>query len=149
VYDDLQVIELRTLESLEAASLLLAAQGLPTDDLRDPTIMLVGAFVADALVGVIGLQACDEVALLRSLAVDPTHRDRGIAAALCERVFVLAGERDLYLLTESADGYFVRMGFEPIERATVPTAIRATAQFSTLCSSSARIMRRALSRSGR
>jgi amino-acid N-acetyltransferase len=143
VYDDVQVMELRTLDSLDAAKALLAAQRLPTDDLPDPTITLVGAFVNDALVGVIGLQVCDEVAMLRSLAVDPADRDRGIAAALCEHVFVLAGERDLYLLTESADRYFARLGFEPVERENVPAAIRATAQFSALCPSSARVMRRA------
>jgi amino-acid N-acetyltransferase len=137
------MMELRTLDALDAAALLLAAQQLPIDDLDDSTITLVGAFVNDALVGVIGLQACDDVAMLRSLAVDPAHRDRGIAGALCERVFVLAGERDLYLLTESADGYFARLGFEPVERAAVPAAIRATQQFSALCPSSARVMRRA------
>jgi amino-acid N-acetyltransferase len=136
-------MELRTLDSVEAASALLAAQRLPTDDLHDPTITLVGAFVNDALVGVVGLQACDDVALLRSLAVDPAHRDRGIAAALCERLFVLSSDKELYLLTESADAYFARLGFEPIDRATVPAAIRATAQFSALCPSSARVMRRA------
>jgi amino-acid N-acetyltransferase len=137
-------MELRTLDSFDAAAALLVAQRLPTDDLHDPTITLVGAFVDDTLVGVIGLQVCDEVAMLRSLAVDPAHRDRGIAAALCERVFVLAGERDLYLLTESADGYFARLGFEQVERANLPAAIRATQQFSALCPSSARVMRRVL-----
>jgi amino-acid N-acetyltransferase len=136
-------MELRTLDRIDAAAALLAGQRLPTDDLHDPVITLVGAFVNDTLVGVIGLQACDDVAMLRSLAVDPAHRDRGIAAALCERLFMLAGERDLYLLTESADNYFARLGFEPIDRATVPAAIRATAQFSALCPSSARVMRRA------
>ena len=135
-------MELRTLDSLAVAAALLAAQQLPTDDLDDPTITLVGAFMDDTLVGVIGLQVCDDVTLLRSLAVDPAHRDRGIAAALCERVFVLAGARDLYLLTESADSYFARLGFEPVERESVPAAIRTTAQFSALCPSSARLMRR-------
>jgi amino-acid N-acetyltransferase len=138
-------MELRTLDSFsfDAAAALLVAQRLPTDDLHDPTITLVGAFMNDALVGVIGLQACDDVAMLRSLAVDPAHRDRGIAAALCERVFVLAADRDLYLLTESADDYFARLGFKQVERANVPAAIRATAQFSALCPSSARVMRKA------
>jgi amino-acid N-acetyltransferase len=143
VYERVQVTELRTLDSVDTASALLAAQGLPTDDLHDPTITLVGALVDEALVGVIGLQACDDVAMLRSLAVDPAHREQGIAAALCERVFVLAGERELYLLTESADRYFARLGFEQVERSNVPAAIRATAQFSALCPSSARVMRRA------
>ncbi|MEO8846313.1 MAG: GNAT family N-acetyltransferase [Kofleriaceae bacterium] len=110
--------------------------------LDDPNITLIGAFVDAVLAGVIGMQACGEVALLRALAVEPAYRDRGLAAALCERVFVLAGERDIYLLTESADAYFARLGFEPIDRATVPAAIRATAQFGALCPASARVMRR-------
>jgi amino-acid N-acetyltransferase len=151
VYDELQVMELRNIDvdSLDIASALLAAHELPIDDLRDPSITLIGAFEEGALVGVIGLQACDDVALLRSLVVAPERRDRGIAAALCERLFVLAGTRELYLLTESADAYFTRLGFAPVARAEVPAAIQATAQFSALCPSSARVMRRVVSRNGR
>src|SRR5512139_1977086 len=132
---------LRTLVPADMAAVraLLAAAELPTEDIDDPSISLVGAFDGDALVGVIGLQACGGVGLLRSLAVAPSHRDRGIARALCERVFEMTGERamtSLWLLTTSAKDYFTRLGFEPVPRAEAPEAIRSNAQFTALCPSS-------------
>lgn len=134
------MIELRPIEP-GAARDLLASVELPIDDLDDPSITLIGAF-DDKLVGVIGMQACGPVALLRSLAVARDHRDRGVARALCEAVYALAGERPLWLLTTTARDYFARRGFEVIERDEVPAAIRTTAQFSNLCPASAHVMRR-------
>jgi len=93
----------------------------------------------------VGLQDCDGVGLLRSLAVRLQDRGRGIARQLCERVFALAIERrhaSLWLLTTSAKDYFTRHAFEAVPRETAPDSIRATVQFSSLCPSSARVMRR-------
>jgi len=140
-------VRLRALVPAESPEVraLLAASDLPTDDIDDASISLVGAFDDDALIGVVGLQACGGVGLLRSLAVAPGHRDRGIARALCERVFEMAGERameSLWLLTTSAKDYFTRRGFEAVPRDEAPEAIRTTAQFTALCPSSAHVMRR-------
>ena len=130
----------------DAARALLVANELPVDDLGDPAITLFGAFAYGSLAGVVGLQSYGTVGLLRSLAVAPEHRDRGIAHALCERVFELARARSLaplYLLTTGAADYFTRHGFVAIERDLAPPEIRASAQFATLCPASARVMRRA------
>ena len=142
-----QLVRLRVLAPAElpAVRALLAASDLPTDDIDDASIWLVAAFDNDALVGVVGLQACGAVGLLRSLAVAPGHRDRGVAGALCERVFELARAREmesLWLLTTSAKDYFTRHGFEAVPRDEAPEAIRTTAQFTALCPSSAHVMRR-------
>jgi len=130
-----------------AARELLAANELPTDDLDEPSIILIGAFDGGALIGVVGLQSFGEVGLLRSLAVVPAHRERGIARVLCERVLELARERSLaavYLLTTSAADYFLRHGFVAIARDAAPPKIRASAQFSSLCPGSARLMVRSV-----
>jgi amino-acid N-acetyltransferase len=127
-----------------AAAALLAAADLPIDDLADPTVQLLGAFDPE-LVGVIGLQVCGDVGLLRSLAVDPAHRARGIARLLCSALFERCRElhlHDLYLLTTSAADYFPRLGFAAIDRAQAPDSIRHTAQFTSLCPSTAVVMRR-------
>ncbi|MBX3157292.1 MAG: GNAT family N-acetyltransferase [Deltaproteobacteria bacterium] len=132
-------------DALEAARMLLRASDLPADDLPDPAIRLLGAFDGDELLGVVGLQTCDATGLLRSLAVRPVARDRGIARALCERVFALAdgqGLDGLWLLTTSASAYFTRHGFRAVDRNTAPLAIRETAQFASLCPSTAIVMRR-------
>ena len=130
---------------MPSARALLAAADLPTDDLDDASISLVGAFDGDGLAGMVGLQTCESLGLLRSLAVRLERRGSGIARILCERVFDLATNRSmpaLWLLTTSARDYFTKHGFEVVPRVDVPDAIRATAQFSSLCPSSAHVMRR-------
>jgi len=124
---------------------LLASSELPIDDIDDPSITLIGAFDDAVLAGVIGLQDCGGVGLLRSLAVTPQHRDRGVARLLCERVFAMTAERkleSLWLLTLSARDYFTRHAFVEVPRETAPAAIRATAPFGSLCPASAHVMRR-------
>jgi amino-acid N-acetyltransferase len=140
-------VELRdlTAEDMPRARALLASCELPTDDLDDASIALVGAFDGGALVGVIGLQSCGDAGLLRSLAVDPAHRDHGVARALCDRVSEVARAREmreLWLLTTTAEAYFTRLGFMLVEREAAPAQVRATTQFASLCPATARVMRR-------
>jgi amino-acid N-acetyltransferase len=137
-----------TIQSLDRTAMpdarsLLTTSDLPTDDIDDPAIALFGAFAGDTLVGVIGLQSSDGVGLLRSLAVAPEYRDRGIARLLCERVIEAARDMpSLWLLTTTAKDYFLRHAFEVVPRTEAPEALRATAQFSSLCPSTAHVMRR-------
>lgn len=130
---------------LTAVRALLAASELPVDDLMNPAISLIGAFHGRDLVGVVGLEACGWVGLLRSLAVADAYRGRGVARELCASLFALAAERGLetlFLLTTTAADYFARLGFVPIHRDAAPPAIQATTQFVSLCPASARVMRR-------
>lgn len=132
-------------DDLPAARELLASSDLPIDDIDDPAITFIGAFEDATLVGVVGLQNCDGTGLLRSLAVSPQYREHGIARQLCERVFEMTKERkldSLWLLTTSAKDYFTRHAFETVSRDAAPAAIRSTAQFASLCPSSAHVMRR-------
>jgi len=132
----------------DVAAPLLAASDLPIDDLDDPALELIGAFAGDELLGVIGLQRCaGGLGLLRSLAVRPDARARGIAGRLCAELLARArraGLRELYLLTTTAAEYFPRHGFARVDRAAAPAAIQAHAQFTSLCPASAVVMRRHL-----
>jgi amino-acid N-acetyltransferase len=126
---------------------LLRGNDLPVDDLRDPAIELLAALDGGRLLGVVGLQWLDGTALLRSLAVEPTGRDRGVGAKLCEAAERAARERglaSLWLLTTSAREYFARRGYEVAPRDEAPVSVRATAQFTSLCPSTAVVMRRSL-----
>jgi amino-acid N-acetyltransferase len=140
-------VELRRLGDgeISAARALLAACELPVDDLANPAISLIGAFHGHDLVGVIGLEACESVGLLRSLAVAGGHRGRGVARDLCDHLFALATERGietLFLLTTTAADYFARLGFVAIDRDAAPGSIQTTTQFASICPTSARVMRR-------
>ncbi len=90
--------------------------------------------------GTVGLEAAGEYGLLRSLAVDASYRDGGIGRSLLDKIIVHAvrkGVRELYLLTTTADKFFIRQGFEVTGRAAAPTALQETHEFKSACPASA------------
>jgi amino-acid N-acetyltransferase len=94
---------------------------------------------------VAGLEVCCSYALLRSVAVAPTWRSRGLGRTLVTQAIARAearGIRALYLLTTTAEHYFPSFGFQPISRDAVPDEIRATAEFKDACPASAAVMTR-------
>ena len=132
---------------LPAVERLLAASGLPLDGVREALPTFIVAEAGGGLVGVAGLEVCCDNALLRSVAVDPEWRSRGLGRALVTRVISDAearGIRALYLLTTTAERYFPSFGFEKITRDDVPADVRETAEFRSACPASATVMRRSL-----
>ena len=125
---------------------LLAACGLPTDDIRDDAFF-VAARSDDALCGTAGIESFGATALLRSVAVHPAWRRKGIARALCDEIMRQArstGVRRLFLLTTDAERFFRALGFEAVARDALPAEVRATAQFRELCPHTAIAMTRTL-----
>ena len=132
---------------LPAVERLLAASGLPLDGVREALPTFIVAEAGGGLVGVAGLEVCCDNALLRSVAVDPEWRSRGLGRALVTRVISDAearGIRALYLLTTTAERYFPSFGFERITRDEVPHDVRETEEFRSACPASATVMRRSL-----
>ncbi|NVK56798.1 MAG: GNAT family N-acetyltransferase [Alteromonadaceae bacterium] len=129
---------------LPAISAILAENGLPVDDLQKQDLALFLIELSQGeLIGVGGLERCDEVALIRSVATARTKRGQGIAGNLIQQLEIIAvseGLGRLYLLTETAELYFASKGYVPVDRANVPTSIKNSRQFSSLCSSSATVM---------
>lgn len=132
---------------LSAIETLLKASALPTDGVRDA---LPGFMVADAganIVGVAGLEVCCDNALLRSVAVAPEWRSKGVGRDLVNRVIANAESRGihgLYLLTTTADRYFPSFGFSTIARADAPDDIKETGEFKYLCAASSTVMKKTL-----
>ena len=129
---------------------LLAASGLPTDDLgNDASVLLFGTPEGDEPAGVVGLELHGTDALLRSLAVTPAARGAGLGAALvahAEREAAARGVATLYLLTTTAEGFFSRLGYQRLDRTEAPAGIAATRQFSALCPASSAFMAKQLAR---
>lgn len=126
---------------------LLRSCELPADDIADHLDEVLVARDGDEIVATIGLEPFGDVGLLRSLAVAPRWRGRGLGDGLCHRLeerAVVLGLRRLYLLTTTASAYFARRGWREVERDRVPAAIRATREFSSLCPASAVVMFRDL-----
>ena len=134
-------------DDLPPVEALLTAAALPLDGVREALDAFVAAELDGALVGVAGLEVCCDDALLRSVAVHPDWRSRGLGRALVTRVVSEAEARGihaLYLLTTTAERYFPSFGFEQITRDQVPEEVRATAEFRSACPASATVMRRTL-----
>ena len=128
---------------LAAVERLLTASSLPLEGVREALSTFVVAEADGGIVGVAGLEACCDNALLRSVAVDDAWRSRGVGRALVTRVISDAearGIRALYLLTTTAERYFPSFGFRQITRDQVPEDVRATAEFQSACPDSATVM---------
>ncbi|MDB5132993.1 MAG: hypothetical protein JWR02_2742 [Mucilaginibacter sp.] len=124
---------------------LLAAEKLPVADLPDTLDNFVVAIEDAAVIGVAGLEIYGNYGLLRSLAVSADYRGRGIAAKLLGRVEALAASKaltEIYLLTETAPGYFGSKGYVKIIRADVPAEVRQSSEFSRVCPQSAIVMKK-------
>ena len=123
---------------------LLEGSKLPTVDLTTDKLQSFYALEQDGEVrGIVGLELYETVGLLRSLVVTPEARNHGIGSALVAHAERLAADRGvtlLYLLTEAAEPFFRRRGFERAERERAPEAIRQTSEFAGLCPTSAAFM---------
>lgn len=116
---------------------LLDLAGLPHADLgeRDMRDFLV-ADAGGEPAGAAGLQQAGSVGLLRSLVVSPAQRDRGVGGRLVAGLEERAresGVRELWLLTVDAGEFFAGRGYRLRQRSSAPEAIRATAEFRSLC----------------
>jgi amino-acid N-acetyltransferase len=92
------------------------------------------------VVGAVGAEVCGSDALLRSLVVHPALRGSGLGRRLVdeiERVAESWGVTRWWLLTTTAETFFLRRGFVKAERFAAPDGIRTTGQFSGGCSRSA------------
>jgi amino-acid N-acetyltransferase len=122
---------------------LLREAGLPFEDVDPGRQDFVVASVDGIIVGCVGLEIFGSLGLLRSLAVREPHRGSGLGGALFERVLEVArgkGVQRLFLLTTTAAPFFARRGFVPADRSIVPEGMGQSAQFASLCPSTAACM---------
>jgi N-acetylglutamate synthase-like GNAT family acetyltransferase len=130
-------------EDLPAIEQLLTASGLPVAGVASALGGFVVAESGGSIVGTAALEVCQNDALLRSVAVAPEWRSRGLGRALVTRVIANAesqGLRALYLLTTTAEHYFPSFGFQPVTRAAVPADVQGTVEFREACPASAVVM---------
>jgi N-acetylglutamate synthase-like GNAT family acetyltransferase len=142
-------IEFRTAaqEDLAAVEALLVAAGLPTAGVRDCIGDFIVAESGGRLVGAIGVEVHGRYGLLRSAVVARDVQGTGVGRSLVERLIAGASRRGLhalYLLTETAEDWFPRFGFERVSRASVPAELMASEEFRGACCESAAVLRRAL-----
>jgi N-acetylglutamate synthase-like GNAT family acetyltransferase len=128
----------------EAVVALLLRAELPPEGLDEQFGDAYAVAEAEGrIVGAAGVEVYGGAGLLRSVAVDPQWRGRGLGAALTRERLAWAEARglgDVYLLTSTAADYFPRLGFAPVARENVPEAVRRSVQFAGACPASAAVM---------
>jgi amino-acid N-acetyltransferase len=124
---------------------LLRNNNLPAADLP---LKIDDFFIADEkdkIVGVIGMERYESSGLLRSMVVHSDYRNRNIAHALItalERKAIATGVSEIYLLTETADKYFGKKGYQVITRSEVPPEVQTSSEFSHVCPATAIVMKK-------
>lgn len=130
-------------ESFEAFRSLLKSSGLPADDLDFKKDLLVGYYEGDQLAGTGGLEVYGPYGLLRSLSVKMGIRGRAVGSTITEFLLAEAKQRKLkgiYLLTETARGFFLKKGFVDVPRDAVPEEVKQSQEFAKVCPQSAAVM---------
>lgn len=121
---------------------VLRAADLPTDDIEDDGRVFFEAVSGDGkTIGYAGLEHCGGDYLLRSVVVLPVHRGQGLGQMIVEVTLRRAEHGDIYLATTIAAPFFSAIGFIEVPRRKVPAAVLATRQLSSICPSSATIMK--------
>ena len=123
---------------------LLESVSLPTADISPNQMSnFIQLHIGGQLAGIGGLEMLDGVALLRSLVCVPDYRGLGVGKALVrelERLAMDKGIKSLYLLTNTAETFFEKLGYQAVAREDVPEAIKNTREFTELCPDSAIVM---------
>ncbi len=123
---------------------LLAENRLPLAGVEDCVGAMRVARSGGRIVGVAALEISGSDGLLRSVVVDRGRRGTGLGARLVAAATDLARSRSvrtLYLLTETAEGFFRSLGFSAIDRSHAPEGLRRSVEFGSACPASAILMR--------
>jgi amino-acid N-acetyltransferase len=122
---------------------LLESHRLPQAEVERHLDTALVAREGGRIAGCVVLEPYDTVGLLRSVAVAQSQRGLGVGIRLTEAAMALAqarGIKALYLLTETAAGFFPRFGFRPVSRDEVAPAVRQSIEFTRACPATALAM---------
>ena len=129
-----------TATDLPAVLELLEANQLPTAGVQDHLEHSRLEFAGDELIACAGLEIHGRAGLLRSVAVSEDHRSTGLGKKLVQAILEHAKAHHLSsisLLTETAQDYFPRFGFQITPRASLPESLHASSEFRGACPDSA------------
>ncbi len=128
----------------QSAIAMLVQHNLPTTDIDDDKLLYI-LLEGEKPIGTAGLEIFDDCALLRSVSVVKEEQGKGYGKIINDEIekFVKeSGINCMYLLTTTAKDFFDRQGYCSIKREEIPEAIKQTAEFTSLCPSSAVVMKK-------
>ena len=122
---------------------LLQAAGLPLRGFPADTPVVLVAQDEGRVVGGVALERWADALLLRSLVVDPSFRGRGLGLALTVAAMArgrASGAASISLLTETAEAFFIRMGFRRVAREDLPESLGRSEELRGACPESAAVL---------
>jgi amino-acid N-acetyltransferase len=140
-------IDRATASDTPAVEALLAAAGLPLEGAAEALSTGVVARDGEHLAGAAAVERYGEAGLLRSVVVAEPLRGTGLGRELVVAAEELAradGIGELYLLTETAAGWFPRLGYVVVPRDEAQAAVGASIEFTLVCATSGVPMKHAL-----
>lgn len=138
------VIAAASAADVDAIKSLLAEAGLPTAGVDEHWRTFIVAREGTRIVGCGGAEAYQVAALIRSIAVAPEYRKKGLGRRLVRQILDRLsshGLREFYLLTIDAEEYFVRRGFRTIDRDEIPPQLMVSREMQDACPDTAICMR--------
>jgi amino-acid N-acetyltransferase len=130
------IIREATIEDLNKIKSLLNDASLPSVDIGNHLQNFLVLETPTNLIGTIGMECYGDMALLRSLAIQESFRKKGYGKELYKALKAKLEKLKInyvYLLTETAEGFFSKEGFQKIAREDVPHSIKQTQEYSNLC----------------
>ena len=119
---------------------LLVIHGLPFEGVEQHINNFFAAVTDDVIVGTIGLEVYGIFGLLRSAAIHPDYQNKGNGSKLYDKLIQHAKSlnmKEIYLLTTTAEKYFLRKGFTKIDRDNVAHEVKLSDEFTGACPASA------------
>jgi amino-acid N-acetyltransferase len=130
----------------QTAITMLQAHSLPTSDIDEDKLLYI-LLDGEKPIGTAGLEIFDDCALVRSVSVIKESQGKGYGKIINDEIEKFAKESGIncmYLLTTTAKDFFDKQGYCSIKREETPEAIQQTAEFTSLCPSSAVVMKKRL-----
>ena len=133
-------------EKIQQVIELLQQQNLPVSDIDESKLLFL-LKDGDKIIGTAGLEVFDDCALVRSVSVVKEAQGKGYGKLINTKLENFAKEKNitsLYLLTTTAKDFFEKQKYTVVNRDEVPESIQQTKEFSSLCPSSATVMKKEL-----
>lgn len=89
-----------------------------------------------SIVATAGLEVYQDTAILRSVAVMPEFQHQNLGDGLVRAMINFADRRNirkLFLFTQTARGFFEKIGFKPISRESIDEKCKASKQYRGIC----------------
>ena len=136
-------IEASKPDELRQIIALMKDGGLTIEGLKDASLFVLKE--GDTIVGSVGLEVWGKSqGLLRSLVVSKERRGKGLGSSLVLYVIDIARKRgleELFLLSADVPEYYLKFGFEFVDREKVRGEVLNSAEFRGACLDTASVMK--------